>query len=87
MVYLSYVIDSVNEEVDLTKIPIVKKSLDIFQIELPRLSLDKQVKVPIDVILGTSSITQLSYRMTWVKMVELNIQLRENSLYNPWETF
>jgi hypothetical protein len=56
MAYLTYIIDPINEEMELTKILILKGCPDFFPMELPRLPPDSEVEVSIDVILRTISI-------------------------------
>jgi hypothetical protein len=45
--------------------------------ELPRVLSEIEVEVSIDVLLGTSFIAQLPYRMMLVELAELKIQLQE----------
>ena len=54
--YLTYIIDPINEEMELTKILILKGCPDLFPRELPRLPPDSEVEVSIDVIPRTISI-------------------------------
>jgi hypothetical protein len=54
MSYLDYVIDSRNEEVELTNISIVREFPYVFSKELLKFPVDKEVEVPINIILGTT---------------------------------
>lgn len=56
MAYLTYIIDPINEEMELTKILILKGCPEFFPRELPRLPPDSEVEVSIDVIPRTISI-------------------------------
>ena len=56
MTYLTYIIDPINKEMELTKILILKGCPDFFPRELPRLPPDSEVEVSIDVIPRTISI-------------------------------
>jgi hypothetical protein len=54
--YLTYVKDREKGCELLTDIPIVKEFLDVFPKELPELPLEREVKVSIDIIIGSAPI-------------------------------
>jgi len=59
------------------EIPVVCEFLDVFQEDLPRLPLDRDIEFIIDLILGTAPISRRPYRMQPNKLAELKKQLQE----------
>lgn len=64
MTYLTYVIDSEKDEVELKNLPILREFSYVFLEELLGLPLEIEVKVSIDILYGASSIAQSPYRTT-----------------------
>jgi hypothetical protein len=75
--YIAYVCDSKEKTRELTNIPIVREFIDVFADELPGLPLDREVEVSIDVLPGTTPVTQPPYRMAPAELGELKIQLQK----------
>jgi len=58
-----------------SNVPIVMDFHDVFPNELPGVPSEREVEVTIDVLLGTSLITQSPCRMVLSELAELKIQL------------
>jgi len=71
------VVEAKTPETSLKNIPIVQEFPDVFSEEIPSIPLPREVVFCIDVILGSTPISQAPYRMTPVELKELNIQLDE----------
>ena len=76
-VYLTLVVDVHGRKSELVSIPVVIKFSDVFPEELLGLSLEREVEVSIDTLLGTSPIAHVPYRMVLAELAELKIQLHE----------
>ena len=61
----------------LLDIPVVCEFLDVFPDELPRLPPDRDVEFKIELLPGTTPISQRSYRMPPNELAELKVQLQE----------
>ena len=57
--------------------PIVKEFEDVFQEELPGLTLRREIEFEIELLPGTTPIPQAPYRMTPAEFKELKVQLQE----------
>jgi hypothetical protein len=55
----------------------VREFHNVFLEKLPGLPLDREIKVSIELLLGTTPITQTSYRMTLVELTKLKVQLHK----------
>ena len=75
--FLALVLDSKREPVNLEKIPVVKEFLDVFPKELPRIPLEREVDLSIEVVHGTTPISRAPYRMAPTELKELKTQLQE----------
>jgi len=64
-------------ETSLKNIPIVQEFPDVFSEEIPSIPPPREVVFCINVILGSTPISQAPYRMTLVELKELKIQLDE----------
>jgi len=73
--YLACVINSQKGKIGLSDIPIVREFPDVFLEELPRLPLEREVEVTIDILPEVSPIAQPPYRMALKELDELKIQL------------
>jgi hypothetical protein len=60
-------------------IKIVRKFLDVFPEELPRMPPDREVEFVIDLLTGTAPISKRPYRMSVEELKELKKQLTELS--------
>jgi len=58
-----------------SNVPIVRDFHDVFPDELPGVPSEREVEVTIDVLPGTSLITQSPCRMASAELAELKIQL------------
>jgi hypothetical protein len=75
--YLTCIIDTMSDNIELSKLLIVKEFLEMFLEELQGLSLEREVEVSIDLLPGITPIAQSPYRMTPIKLAELKIKLHE----------
>ena len=75
--FLALVLDSKRGQVDVEKIPVVKKFLDVFPEELPGIPLEREVDLSIEVVHGTTPISRAPYRMAPTELKELKTQLQE----------
>jgi len=75
LAWLSYVRELKKGNIELANIPIVKGFPDVFPEELPGLPPIKEIEVSIKTLPGVNAITQSPYRMTFIELVELKIQL------------
>ncbi|XP_028060070.1 uncharacterized protein LOC114263683 [Camellia sinensis] len=64
-------------ELKLEDILVVKEFPDVFLVELPGLSLDKEIEFAIELIPGTGPISKAPYRMAPAELKELKEQLQE----------
>ena len=74
-VYLAFVINKRKEEKELKKVPIVNEFRDVFPKKLPGLPFEREIEFEIELLPGTSPISQALYRMAPVELKELNVQL------------
>jgi len=91
-VYLALVVDVYGRKRESVNIPVVREFSDVFLKKLPGLPPEREVQVPINILLGQSPITQVPYRMASTELAELKIQLREllekefiRPSNSPWE--
>ncbi|GKV24936.1 hypothetical protein SLEP1_g34473 [Rubroshorea leprosula] len=69
--YLAYVFESKKKPVFVKGIRVVEDFPDVFPKELPGLSPDKEIEFIIDLVPGTSPISQQPYKMALVELIEL----------------
>ena len=72
-----HVVEVQEENLKPKDIPIVNEFLNIFPTELLGSPPNREVKFPIELLPGTSSISQASYTMARSKLNELKVQLQE----------
>ena len=75
--FLALVLDSKRGQVDVEKIPVVKKFPDVFPKELPGIPPEREVNMSIEVVHGTIPISRAPYRMAPTELKELKTQLHE----------
>ena len=68
---------SIEEELTIEAVPVVKEYRDIFPEDLPGLPLEREIEFSIELIPGTSPISKTPYRIALVELVELKVQLEE----------
>ncbi len=73
--YLVHVVDPRKARPDLHDIPIVCDFLNVFPEELPGLPLEREVEFAIEVMLGITLVSIVSYKMAPIELKELKIQL------------
>jgi len=64
-------------EVTVEEVPVVCEYPDVFPEDLPGLPPDREVEFIIDMMPGTTPISQRAYRMTVIDLAELKEQIRE----------
>jgi len=89
--YLTYVLDTKMEDIQVSNVPIIREFPDVFLDELLGVPPKREVEVTIDVLPGTFPIAQSPYRMAPAELAELKIQLLEllnkgfiRSSNSPW---
>ncbi|KAM5559622.1 hypothetical protein ABKV19_021005, partial [Rosa sericea] len=75
--YLAHVVNTDAEVMDLSQISIVGDYPDVFPDELPGLPPVREIDFTIDLLPGTTPISQAPYRMAPAELKELYIQLQE----------
>ncbi|PRQ48332.1 putative nucleotidyltransferase, Ribonuclease H [Rosa chinensis] len=75
--YLAHVVNSNTEVMDLSQIPVVGDYPDVFPEELPGLPPVREIDFTIDLLPGTTPISQAPYRMAPTELKELYVQLQE----------
>uniref|UniRef100_A0A2N9HQ68 Retrotransposon gag domain-containing protein n=1 Tax=Fagus sylvatica TaxID=28930 RepID=A0A2N9HQ68_FAGSY len=75
--YLAYVSNSKSKLPELDKIWVVKEFPDVFPEDLPGLPPDREIEFSIDLLSGTTPISNAPYRMAPVELEELKKQLLE----------
>ncbi|KAA0060484.1 Gag protease polyprotein-like protein [Cucumis melo var. makuwa] len=76
-VYLVNVIDTQVSKLKLEDIPVVREFPDVFPEELSELPPDREIEFSIDLVPGTTPISQAPYRMAPMELRELKSQLQE----------
>ena len=59
------------------KIPVVSEFLDLFPEELPRIPLEREVDLSIEIVLRTTPMSRAPYKMAPTELKELKSQLQE----------
>ena len=75
--YLAYMVDTKSEGPKVEDIPVVYEFEDVFPKDLLGLPPDREIEFAIDVISGTTLISQAPYRMAPAELKELKIQLQK----------
>ena len=74
-VYLALVVEDRKEGMKLKELSIVNECEDVFLEDLPGLPPERKIEVEIELILGTTPIFQMLYRMALAELKELKMQL------------
>ncbi|KAI5316249.1 hypothetical protein L3X38_045425 [Prunus dulcis] len=89
--YLAHIVDSRTQELKLEDIPVVRDFPDVFPDDLPGLPPHREIEFTIELMPGTSPISQTPYRMAPVELKELKVQLQElvdkgfiRPSFSPW---
>ncbi|BBN68979.1 transposable element gene [Prunus dulcis] len=89
--YLAHVVDTRNQEMKLENIPVVWDFPDVFPDDLLGLPPHREIEFTIELIPGTSPISQAPYRMAPAELKELKVQLQElvdkgfiRPSFSPW---
>ena len=77
--YLAFVVDKRKEGKELKGVPMVNEFEDVFLEELPGLPPEREIEFEIELLLGTSPISQAPNRMALAELKELKVQLQELS--------
>ena len=90
-VYLACVVDKEKEEVSIKDLPMVNEFEDVFLKNLPDFPPKREIEFEIEVFLGTTPISQASYKMAPVELKELKVQFQElldkdfiRPSFSPW---
>ncbi|KAI5324710.1 hypothetical protein L3X38_033783 [Prunus dulcis] len=75
--YLAHVVDTRKQELKLEDIPVVRDFSDVFPDDLPGLPPRREIEFTIELLPGTSPISQAPYRMAPAELKELKVQLQE----------
>ncbi|KAI5318427.1 hypothetical protein L3X38_038135 [Prunus dulcis] len=75
--YLAHVVDTRKHELKLEDIPVVRDFPDVFPDDLPGLPPHREIEFTIELLPGTSPISQAPYRMAPAELKELKVQLQE----------
>ncbi|BBH07014.1 transposable element gene [Prunus dulcis] len=89
--YLAHVVDTRKQELKLEDIPVVRDFPDVFSDDLPGLPPHREIEFTIELLPGTSPISQAPYRMAPAELKELKVQLQElvdkgfiRPSFSPW---
>ena len=74
--YLTHVIDTQKTTPKLEEIMVVNEFPEVFPEELPDLPPDREIKFAIDLVPGTEPVSKAPYRMTPIKMKELELSYK-----------
>ena len=75
--FLTLILDSKREQVNLENIPVIREFPDVFPEELPGVPPEREVDLSIEVVQGTTPISRAPYRMAPTELKELKTQLQE----------
>ncbi|KAA0066187.1 DNA/RNA polymerases superfamily protein [Cucumis melo var. makuwa] len=76
-VFLAHIVVVQREKLKLEDVPMVKEFLDVFPDDLSGLPPDREIELTIELLPGTTPISQALYRMAPNKLKELKMQLQE----------
>ncbi|KAA0047501.1 hypothetical protein E6C27_scaffold498G001280 [Cucumis melo var. makuwa] len=76
-VFLAHIVVVQREKLKPEDVPVVKEFLDVFPDDLSGLPPDREIEFTIELLLGTTSISQAPYRMAPSELKELKMQLQE----------
>ncbi|XP_070042701.1 uncharacterized protein [Nicotiana tomentosiformis] len=77
LAYLTFVRDTTIETPALDSVSVVREFFDVFPIDLPSMSSDRDINFDIDLVLGTQPISTSFYRMAPNKLRELKERLQD----------
>ena len=69
--FLAVILDSKRGQVDVEKIPVVRKFPDVFPKEFPGIPLEREVDLSIEIVPGTTPMSRAPYRMAQMELKEL----------------
>ena len=72
--FLTLILDSKKEQVNLEIISVIREFPDVFPKELSRVPPEREVDLSIEVVQGTTSISRAPYHMTPIELKELKTQ-------------
>ncbi|KAA0066738.1 DNA/RNA polymerases superfamily protein [Cucumis melo var. makuwa] len=75
--FLTHVVEVQEEKLKPEDVPVVNEYLDVFQADLSGLPPDREVEFTIELLPGTTPISQAPYRMAPSELEELKVQLQE----------
>ena len=75
--FLALILDSKREQVNLGNIHVIREFPDVFPKELPGVPPEREVDLSIEVVQGTTPISNTPYRMDLTELKELKTQLHE----------
>ena len=75
--FLSLILDSKREKVNLENILVLREFPDVFPEELSGVPLEREVDLSIEVVKGTTPNSRAPYQMAQTELKELNTQLQE----------
>ncbi|TYK06356.1 reverse transcriptase [Cucumis melo var. makuwa] len=75
--FLEHVVEVQEEKLKPEDVPVVNEYLDVFPADLSGLTLDREVKFTIELLPGTTPISQAPYKMAPSELKELKVQLQE----------
>ena len=75
--FLALILDFKRGQVDLEKVPVVRKFPNVFPKELPGIPLEREVDLSIEIMPGTAPVSRAPYRMALAELKELKIRLQE----------
>ena len=73
--FLSFILNSKKEQVNLKNIPVIREFTDVFLEELPGVPPEREVDLSIEVVQGTTPILRTPCCMAPTKLKELKTQL------------
>ncbi|KAA0055470.1 DNA/RNA polymerases superfamily protein [Cucumis melo var. makuwa] len=75
--FLAHVVEVQEEKLKPEEVPVVNEYLDVFSADLSGLPPDREVEFTIELLPGTTPISQAPYRMAPSELKELKVQLQE----------
>ncbi|KAL0544228.1 hypothetical protein IC582_019341 [Cucumis melo] len=89
--FLAHILVVHREKLKLEDVPVVKEFLDVFPDDLSGLPPNREIEFTIELLLGTTPISQAPYRMAPSELKELKMQLQElvdrgyiRPIVSPW---
>ncbi|KAA0041494.1 DNA/RNA polymerases superfamily protein [Cucumis melo var. makuwa] len=82
--FLAHIVVVQREKLKPEDVPVVKEFLDVFLDDLSGFPLDREIELTIELLLGTTPISQAPYRMAPSELKELKIQLNKVTIRNKY---